>query len=93
MQMAQAAPFEAACYRHYVNLAFGVFCRYQGLIESSLLKLSKTLMVPYFGVLDILLEADFLLLGSLPLGILPYINASIIIHHYAAIPALENYRK
>ncbi|PIG92923.1 preprotein translocase subunit SecY [Gloeocapsopsis sp. IPPAS B-1203] len=97
MQMAQAAGLRR---RLLVTVGIlmlarlGVFLPVPGINRDLFAQASQTGNNALFGFLDIFSGGGLSTLGVFALGILPYINASIIIQLLtAAIPALENLQK
>jgi preprotein translocase subunit SecY len=96
MQMAQAAGLRG---RLFVTLGIlilirlGIYLPVPG-INRELFQQAINSNNPIFGLLDIFSGRGLSTLGIFALGILPYINASIIIQLLtAAIPSLENLQK
>ncbi|NET50028.1 MAG: preprotein translocase subunit SecY, partial [Merismopedia sp. SIO2A8] len=97
MQMAKAAGLRG---RLLVTIGlllvarFGVFIPVPGIDRDRLTADVEAGNIPLIGVLDFFSGGGFSALGIFALGILPYINASIILQLLtAAIPALENLQK
>ncbi|NEP02151.1 MAG: preprotein translocase subunit SecY [Symploca sp. SIO2E9] len=97
MQMAKAAGLRG---RLLVTIGlllvarFGVFIPVPGINRARLTADVEAGNIPLIGVLDFFSGGGFSALGIFALGILPYINASIILQLLtAAIPTLENLQK
>ncbi len=96
MQMAQAAGLRG---RLFVTIGIlilarlGVYLPVPGINREQFAQAAQN-NGPLFGLLNIFSGGGLSTLGIFALGILPYINASIIIQLLtAAIPALENFQK
>ncbi|MEQ9672758.1 preprotein translocase subunit SecY [Coleofasciculus sp. G2-EDA-02] len=97
MQMAQAAGLRGRLLLTIgllILARFGVFLPVPGIDREQLSTAIQSGNVPIAGILDFFSGGGFSALGIFALGILPYINASIILQLLtAAIPTLENLQK
>ncbi|MFP4120657.1 preprotein translocase subunit SecY [Coleofasciculus sp.] len=97
MQMAQAAGLRGRLLLTIgllILARFGVFLPVPGIDREQLSTAIQSGNVPIVGILDFFSGGGFSALGIFALGILPYINASIILQLLtAAIPTLENLQK
>jgi len=97
MQMAQAAGLRGRLLLTIgllILARFGVFLPVPGIDRAKLSTDIQSGGIPIAGILDFFSGGGFSALGIFALGILPYINASIILQLLtAAIPTLENLQK